>query len=49
MDISLELKHIKLNKHLYFPLASKLNEDSGVREFINAMDNAIIYIDKVGL
>ena len=32
-----------------FPLASKLNEESGVREFINEMDNGIIYIDKVGL
>ena len=40
---------IKLNKHLDFPLASKLNEESGVRDFINDMDNGIIYIDKVGL
>ena len=32
-----------------FPLTSKLNEDSGVRDFINEMDNGIIYIDKVGL
>ena len=30
-------------------LASKLNEESGVREFINEMDNGIMYIDKVGL
>ena len=43
------IKIIKLNKHLDFPLTSKLNEDSGVREFINEMDNEIIYIDKVGL
>ena len=40
---------IKLNKHLGFPLTSKLNEDSGVRYLINEMDNGIIYIDKVGL
>ena len=40
---------IKLNKHLDFPLTSKTNEDSGVRDFINEMDNGIIYIDKVGL
>ena len=38
-------KVIKLNKHLEFPLKSKLNEDSGVRYFINGMDNGIIYID----
>ena len=43
------IKIIKLKKHLGFPLTSKLNEDSGVRDFINEMDNGIIYIDKVGL
>ena len=43
------IKIIKMNKHLDFPFASKLNEDSGVREFINEMDTGIIYIDKVGL
>ena len=32
-----------------FPLTSELNEDSSVRDFINGMDNGIIYIDKVGL
>ena len=42
-------KIIKLNKHLDFPLTSKVNEDSGARDFINGMDNGIIYIDKVGL
>ena len=31
-----------------FPLASKLNEESGVREFVDEMDNGIIYIGKVG-
>ena len=40
---------IKLNRHLGFPLTSNLNEESGVREFINEMDNGLIYIDKVGL
>ena len=32
-----------------FPLTSKINEESGVRDFINEMDNGIPYIDKVGL
>ena len=32
-----------------FPLTFKLNEENGVRDFINEMDNAIIYTDKVGL
>ena len=40
---------IKLNRHLDFPMSSKLNEESGVREFNNEMDNGIMYIDKVGL
>ena len=35
---------IKLNGHLDFPLTSKLNEDSGVRDFINETDDGIIYI-----
>ena len=39
----------KLNKHLGFPLTSNLKEDSGVRYFIDQMDNGIIYIGKVGL
>ena len=43
------VKIIKLNKHLAFPLTSKLNENVGVRDFINEMDNGIIYTDKVGL
>ena len=38
----------KLNKHLDFPLTSKLNED-GVREFTNGMNNEIIYTDKACL
>ena len=42
-------KIIKLNKHVDPPLTSKLNEDSGVREFIDEMDNGIIHTDKVGL
>ena len=37
------IKIIKLNKHLDFPLTSKLHEDSGVRDLINEMDNGIIY------
>ena len=32
-----------------FPLTSKLNEESGVRDFIHEKDNGIIYIGKVGL
>ena len=42
-------KIIKLNRHLDFPLTSKLNEESCVRDFINEMGNGIIYIDKVGV
>ena len=42
-------KIIKLNKHLYVPLASKINEERGFRDVINEMDNGIIYIDNVGL
>ena len=41
-------KNIELNKHLDFPLTSKINED-GIRDFTNDMSNEIIYIDKVGL
>ena len=48
MTILLELKNIKLNKHLGFPLTSKINEETGARYFVNEMDNDIIYIDKVG-
>ena len=44
----IRIKIIRLNKHLDFPLTSKINED-GVRDFTNHMDNEIIYIDKVGL
>ena len=43
------VKAIKLNRHLDFPLSSKLNEESCVRECINEVDDGIIYIDKVGL
>ena len=43
------IKIIKLNKHLDFPLTSKLNQENGVRYFTNEMDNGSIYIDKVGL
>ena len=44
----IRIKIIKLNKHLDFPLTNKVNEETGVRDFINEMDNDIIYIDKVG-
>ena len=43
------IKNIKLNKHLDCPLTSEINEERGVRHFINETDNGIIYIDKVGL
>ena len=45
----IRIQIIELNKHLDFPLTSKINEESGVRDFIDDMDNEIIYIDKVGL
>ena len=41
------IKILKQNKHLGFPLTSKMYEN-GVREFIYDMDNELIYIDKVG-
>ena len=44
----IRIKIIKLNKHLDFPLVSKIS-DKGVRTFTNDMENEIIYIDKVGL
>ena len=44
----IRIKIIKLNRHLDFPLTSKIKED-GVRDFINNMEHAILYIDKVGL
>ena len=43
------IKNIKLKRHLDFPLTSNINGKSGVRDFITEMENAIIYIDKVGL
>ena len=44
----IRIKIIRLNKHLDFPLTSKINDD-GVRDFTNHMDNEIVHIDKVGL
>ena len=46
---SVRTEIIKPNKHSDFPLASKLNEESGVRDFINEMDNGIVCIGKIGL
>ena len=39
----------KLNKPLGFPLTSKLNEESCVRDFIDEMDDGIVCIGNVGL
>ena len=44
MAIFIRIKIITLNKHLDFPLTSNINEETGVRDFINEMDNDIIYI-----
>ena len=38
-----------MNKHLDFLSTSKVNEETGVRDFVNEMDNGILYNDKVGL
>ena len=38
-----------MNNKLDSPLTSKINEESGVRDFTNDMENEIIYVDKVGL
>ena len=43
------LKITKLNKHLDFTLTSRINEESGVRDFTHGMDNETVYADKVGL
>ena len=45
----IRVRGIKLNRHLGFPLTSKIDEHSGVRDVTNEMGNGIIYIDKVGL
>ena len=45
----IRIKIIKFNKHLDFPLTSKINEATGVIYLINEMENEIIHIDKVGL
>ena len=39
-----------MNRHLDFPSTSKVNEETGVSDCTNEMDNGIIYlyIDKVG-
>ena len=44
----IRIRIIKLSKHLNSPLTSKTNE-GGVRNFIDDMENVIIYIDKAGL
>ena len=41
------IKINKINKHLDFPLTSKIHED-GVRDFVNDVENGIIYIGEVG-
>ena len=38
-----------MNKQLDFPLANKINEETGVIYFTNEMQNGIIHIDKIGL
>ena len=43
------IKIIQLNKHLYCPLTSNINEETGVRDFINEMEHDIIYIYKISL
>ena len=45
----IRIKIIKVNKHLDFPLTNRINQESGVRDTINHMENEIIYIDKAGL
>ena len=45
----IRVRTIKLNRHLDFPLISKLNEDDGVRNFTNDMENETMYVYKAGL
>ena len=44
----IRIKNIKLSKHLDSPLTSQTNEN-GVRDFINDMENVVLYICKTGL
>ena len=41
----IRIKIIKLYKRLDFPSTSRINEETGVRDFINEMDNQIICVD----
>ena len=45
----LEIKIKKVGKNLEFPLLSYIDEETGVRRFINEMEEKIIFIDKTGL
>ena len=44
----IEVKIIKVNKHLSFPLLSYINE-KGVRHFTNEMEERTVYLDKISL
>ena len=44
----LEVKIIKVNKHLSFPLLSYINK-KGIRNFTNEMEGKTVYLDKISL
>jgi len=44
----IKIKVIKINKHLHFPLLSKVNEN-GIRMFSNDLEGEYIYLDKYTL
>lgn len=45
----IEIKILKVNKKLNMPLLSKINEQTGSRDFINIMENEIIKVDNYAL
>ena len=45
----IRVKILKVGKYLQFPLLSKINEKTGVRDFSNYMVGETVYIDKTCL
>ena len=45
----IRVKILKVGKYLQFPLLSKINEKTGVRDFSNDMVGETVYIDKTCL
>jgi hypothetical protein len=45
----IKIKILKVNKKRQFPLMSRINENTGVREFSNEQEGQYLYVDKTGL